>query len=91
MREYDSEVGKMADTASMPWPQPPGRIGGAPQQQYAVAEKEACRPSLADQAEKQAAYHHEQASKHFRSAEFLRAHPEFGTFIDLLRSGALQI
>ena len=49
------------------------------------------RPSLFEEADKQAAHHYEQAAKAARAAEFFRAHPEFGVFIQLIREGAIGI
>lgn len=49
------------------------------------------RPSPAEEAEKQAADHFERGSKAQRAAEFLRKHPEFDEFIQLIRQGVIGI
>lgn len=48
-------------------------------------------PTLREQAEKEAAFHFEMCSKAQSVASFLQLHPEFGEFIELLRSGAIQV
>ena len=47
--------------------------------------------SLRQEAEKNVGYHREQADKHDRAAAFFRENPAFDQFIQLLRSGAIQI
>ena len=47
-------------------------------------------PTMAEQAEKNAAYHFEEYNKAHNAAYFLSGHPEFDEFIRLVRSGAIQ-
>jgi hypothetical protein len=47
-------------------------------------------PTLAEQAEKNAAFHLTEHIKNQNAAYFLSAHPEFDEFIRLVRSGAVQ-
>ena len=47
-------------------------------------------PTMAEQAEKNAAYHFEEYNKAHDAAYFLSRHPEFDEFIRLVRSGAIQ-
>lgn len=49
------------------------------------------RSSPTEQAEKNFANHSEQAMKSQMAAVFLRANPAFDEFIQLIRSGAIQI
>lgn len=49
------------------------------------------RPSLREEAEKSVGYHREQADKHDRAVAFFRENPAFDEFIQLIRSGAIQI
>lgn len=49
------------------------------------------RPQPVHEARKRADHHYSEANKAQRAAEFLSAHPEFGEFIELIRSGALSI
>lgn len=48
-------------------------------------------PSMAEQAEKSYYYHREEAEKAKVALAFFRAHPEFQTFIQLIRAGAIQL
>lgn len=49
------------------------------------------RPSPAEEAEQQAAEHLDRAGKAQQAAAFLRAHPEFDEFIQLIRKGVIGI
>ena len=49
------------------------------------------RPSLREEAEERVGYHRIQADKQDRAAAFLREHPEFDEFIQLIRSGVIGI
>ena len=46
--------------------------------------------TTADEKEKSAYYHQEQANKAWQATSFLRANPAFDEFMKLIRSGALQ-
>lgn len=46
---------------------------------------------MSELAEKAAHHHSDQANKSYQAAEFFRFHPEFDTFIKLIRSGAIHI
>ncbi len=48
------------------------------------------RPTLQEEAEKQAIYHSEMANKSAKAAAFLSANPAFDEFIRLVRSGVIQ-
>lgn len=48
-------------------------------------------PTLREQAEKSVGYHRDQADKHDRAVAFFRDNPAFDEFIQLIRSGAIQI
>lgn len=48
-------------------------------------------PSLREQAEKSVGYHRSQADKADRAAAFFRENPAFDKFVQLIRSGAIQI
>jgi len=64
--------------------------GGA----VAGAARDTCgeyRPSVAEQAEKDAAYHQDRAIKAQMAAAFFQTHPEFAEFIQLIRAGAIGI
>ena len=49
------------------------------------------RPSPADEAARNAVYHSEQSMKHSRAADFFQTNPAFSDFVELIRSGAIQI
>lgn len=49
------------------------------------------RPSLCEEAEKSAYHHQEQADKNLQAVIFFRENPAFDKFIQLIRSGAIQI
>jgi hypothetical protein len=51
---------------------------------------QAKRPSLREEAEHGVGYHRTQADKHDRAAAFLREHPEFDEFVQLVRAGVIQ-
>jgi hypothetical protein len=83
------------DNAKMASPGIMGLRSDIPAEQgYAVGcqETKAYRPpTLADEQEKSASHHFEQASKAQQAAAFLRLNPAFDEFIRLIRKGVIQI
>lgn len=77
-RDYDSGL------SGCQTPQTANQAMGIPVEPYR-------RPSLREEAEKNVGYHRDQADKHDRAVAFFRDNPAFDEFIQLIRSGAIQI
>ena len=63
-------------------------LGTAPMQ---ASCREYRKSSLREEAEKQLAFHAEQAARQDKAATFYRENPSFDLFVRLIRSGAIHI